>query len=141
MSVYCDIVCNIGYISEPISAKTPISVKPSYGYTPILHRYRCNIGADIGFFADIGEKSHDIGDAKLQVYTDIHRYRCHIGDDIGVNSTISCTKMPISGDALFFVPISCYLVLVYRYRCSDIGLLICPISCHIQHDIGYDIVY
>jgi hypothetical protein len=89
MSVYCDIVCNIGYISEQILAKNPILVVATYGYTPILHRYQCNIGPDIVFFADIGKKTHDIGGGNLRVYTDIRRHWCHIGADIGVNSPIS----------------------------------------------------
>ncbi len=118
MSVYCDIVCNIGYISEPISAKNPISVKPSYGGYTDIRRYRCYIGPDIGFFTDIGEKIHDIGEAKLRVYTDIHRYRCHIGADIGVNLTISADivyKNADIGRCPFFCPDICYRVLVYRY--------------------------
>ena len=31
ISVYSDIVCNIGYISEPMSAKNPISEVATYG--------------------------------------------------------------------------------------------------------------
>ncbi len=89
-----------------MSAKNPISVVATYGGYTDIRRYRCHIGPDIVFFADIGEKTLDIGGGNLRVYTDICRYRCHIGADIDVNSTISCTKMPISGDALFFVPIS-----------------------------------
>ncbi len=125
MSVYCDIVSsyNIGYISGPMSAKNPISVVATYGYTPILHRYRCNIGPDIDFFTDIGENTHDIGGGNLRVYTDIHRYRCHIGADVGVILTISCTKMPISGHALFFVPISCSQ---FWYTEIQVGVPISP---------------
>ena len=31
ISVYSDIVCNIGYISEPMSAENPISEVATYG--------------------------------------------------------------------------------------------------------------
>ncbi len=72
-----------------ISAKTPISVVATYGGYADIRRYRCNIGPDIVSFADIGEKTHDIGGGNLRVYTDIRRYRCHIGADIGVILTIS----------------------------------------------------
>jgi hypothetical protein len=92
ISVYCDIVCNFGYISEPISAKNPISVVARNGGYTDIHRYRCNIGPDIVVFADIGEKTHDIG--KKRVYTDIRRYLCNIGADIGVN-------LPISADIVY----------------------------------------
>ncbi len=85
------IVCNIGYITEPISAnlKNPISVVATYGGYADIRRSRCNIGPDIVSFADIGEKTHDIGGGNLRVYTDIRRYRCHIGANIGVILTIS----------------------------------------------------
>ena len=72
-----------------MSAKNPISEVARNGYTPILRRYRCNVGPDIVFFADIGEKTHDIGGGKKRVYADIRRYRCNIGADIGVNLQIS----------------------------------------------------
>jgi hypothetical protein len=62
-----------------MSAEKPISVVATYGYTPIFHRYRYNIGGDIDFNTDIGEKTHDIGGGNLRVYPDIHRYQCHIG--------------------------------------------------------------
>ena len=94
ISVYSDIVCNIGYISEPMSAKNPISEVATYGYTPILRRYRRRYDADIGFFTDIGEKTHDIGGGNLRVCADIHRYRCNIGADIGV-------ILPISADIVY----------------------------------------
>ncbi len=94
MSVYCDIVCNIGYILEPISAKNPISVVARNGGYTDIHRYRCNIWPDIVVFADIGEKTYDIGGGKKRVYTDIRRYRCNIGADIGVN-------LPISADIVY----------------------------------------
>ncbi len=94
ISVYSDIVCNIGYILEPMSAKNPISeVARNGGYANIC-RYQRHISADIVFFADIGEKTHDIGGGKKRVHADICRYRCNIGTDIGVN-------LPISADIVY----------------------------------------
>jgi hypothetical protein len=116
ISVYSDIVCNIWYISEPMSAKNPISVVARNGYTPILRRYRCNISPDIVFFADIGEKTRDIGGGKKRVYADIDR--CHIGADIGVNLPISADIVYKNADigwCPFFGPDICYRVLVYRH--------------------------
>ena len=72
-----------------MSAKNPISVVARNGGYADICRYRRHIGADIVFFTDIGEKTHDIGGGKKRVYTDIRRHRCHIGADIGVNSPIS----------------------------------------------------
>ena len=72
-----------------MSAKNPISE-----VAPILRRCRCNIGSNVVFFADIGEKTHDIGGGKKRVYADIRRYRCNIGADIGVN-------LPISADIVY----------------------------------------
>ena len=72
-----------------MSAKNPISVVARNGGYADICRYRRHVGADIVFFTDIGEKTHDIGGGNLRVYTDIRRYRCHIGADIGVNLPIS----------------------------------------------------
>ena len=89
ISVYSDIVCNIGYISEPMSAENPISEVARNGGYADMCRYRRHIGADIGFCAHIGAKTHDIGGGKKRVHADICRYRCNIGADIGVNLPIS----------------------------------------------------
>ena len=77
-----------------MSAKNPISEVETYEYTPILRRYRCNIGPNIVFFADIGEKTHDIGSGNLRGCHNLRRYRRHIGADIGVN-------LPISADIVY----------------------------------------
>ena len=47
ISVYSDIVCNIGYISEPMSAENPISEVARNGGYADMCRYRRHIGADM----------------------------------------------------------------------------------------------
>ena len=68
ISVYPDIVCNIGYISEPISAKNPISEWQLTGKMEYRARYRRKN-------ADIGSNFHDIGVARNGYAPICIRYR------------------------------------------------------------------
>ena len=82
ISVYPDIVCNIGYISEPISAKNPISEWQLTGKMEYRARYRRKN-------ADIGSNFHDIGGGNLRVCSDMYP----ISDTIlTISGTISASK-------------------------------------------------